>query len=95
MFDKFLTASETSRGADVPLSQLLKAVADGRIIPAGRAGTSKNSPMLFLAGDLPAITAALRGEAVAVAGRKHACSNLQEVVAKADAFRRAASEAAE
>ena len=95
MFDQFITASEAARGANVPLTQILRAVADGKLTPAGRAGASRNSAVLFLASDQPIITAVMSGAAVASAGKPHVCGSLTEIEAKAAALRRAAAEGAE
>lgn len=92
---RFLTAAEVARECNFPVSALLRAVADGRVVPAGRAGQSRNSAVLFLENDVAAVAAAVRGEAVGIVGRKHLCQNLAEVVAKGDAMRRAAAEAQE
>jgi hypothetical protein len=88
----FLTATETARACNSSLSALLRAVSDGRITPAAKAGAAKNGPILFFQTDVPAITAALTGEALATAGRPHQCGSLAEIQAAGEAFMRAASE---
>ncbi len=92
---RFLTASEVARAAGVAVSLILRAVSEGKVVPAGRAGHSKNAAILFAASDVPAISAAIRGEAVAAAGKPHQCATLAEIEAKGAAFRRAATEGAQ
>ena len=91
---RFLTATEASRAGGFTVSSLLRAVADGKVTPAGRAGHSKNSAVLFLAGDVPALAAVVLGGATAGAGAgaRHLCQSLADIEAKASAFRRAAIE---
>ena len=93
MSEKFLTLSETARNCGVPVSRLQPLVASGTIVPAGRAGSSANSPILFLAADLPAIRSALHTGSKATANRPHNCGSVAEVREKHAAFVRAASEA--
>ena len=88
---RFLTASETAREIKVPVSQVLAAVEAGSLVPAGRAGSSKNAAILFLASDLPAIRAAIESGAAA-AMRPHLCRSAGDVREKGEAFRRASSE---
>ncbi|MFZ4483351.1 MAG: hypothetical protein ACOYOL_05145 [Chthoniobacterales bacterium] len=91
---KFLTASEISRATGEPLSKILRLVADGLLAPAGRAGASANSAMIFAEGDLAEITAALRTNACAKLS-SHPCETLADVRAKAQALARAALEGRE
>ena len=63
MKPQFITLNELSREAGLPVSRINAAVEAGVIVPAGRAGTHNHSPVLFRAGDLPQLKAALCGAA--------------------------------
>ena len=91
---KFATLAEVSREAGVPASRIQAAVEAGIVTPAGRAGSHPNSPIIFLAADVPSIIDALkvtgRMKAFAATPRPpHQCRNAGEVRAKAEALNRA------
>ena len=91
---KFTTASELAREAGIPASRITAAVEAGLIHPAGRAGRHPNSPIVFLAADVPAIIEALKAsgrmKATATAPRPaHHCRDTSEVLEKAQALNRA------
>lgn len=83
----YMTASEVSRELREPLSKIISAISDGRISPAGRAGASANAAYIFRADDLPAVRAAIDGNAPAPAF--HKVASTQDIRAKATALRRA------
>jgi DNA-binding transcriptional MerR regulator len=56
----FISTAETSRRIGVPASQIHRAIEEGLITPAARAGTAANSPSCFNETDLPEIAQALQ-----------------------------------
>lgn len=94
--EKFITLSEMSREAGIPASRIQAAVEAGVLNPAGRAGRHPNSPIVFLAADVPSIIETLKatGRIKAQAPRPaHQCRDIAEVSAKAAAIRRAKEDA--
>jgi hypothetical protein len=88
---QFLTASDLGRRLCRPTSQILKAVRDGSIFPAGRAGTFPGAAIIFAEAALPQIEEVLAGRAER-GGAGHTCASAAEVRSKFDALRRARSE---
>jgi hypothetical protein len=90
---EFLTLAETARVLGVPVSRISQLVVSGHLVPAGRAGSNANSPILFLEEDIPAIQSALENSnVIAPRFRPHLCKDTAEIRAKYDAFRRAESQ---
>jgi hypothetical protein len=91
--EKFLTLAELSREAGVPASRIQASVEAGLIQAAGRAGRHPNSPIVFLASDVPSIVETLKAtgriKATATIRPPHRCTNAAEVRAKAEALSRA------
>ena len=92
--EKFTTLAELARDAGIPASRITAAVEAGLIQPAGRAGRHPNSPIVFLAAEVPNIIEALktagRIKAAATAPRPaHHCRDTSEVLEKAAALNRA------
>ena len=92
--EKFTTLAELARDAGIPASRITAAVEAGLIQPAGRAGRHPNSPIVFLASEVPNIIEALKAsgrmKAAATAPRPaHHCRTTSEVVEKAAALNRA------
>ena len=97
--EKFITLAELAREAGIPASRVTAAVEAGLIQPAGRAGRHPNSPIVFLAADVPNIIEALktagRIKAAAIVPRPpHICRDTSEVLAKAAALSKAREEGA-
>jgi hypothetical protein len=93
METQFNTASEVAREIRQPVSRVLAAVDSGILTPAGRAGSNKNSPVIFEESAIPAIRAALETGSKATALCPHKCENVAEIRAKHSAFLRAQKEA--
>jgi IMP dehydrogenase/GMP reductase len=93
MIEKFITLAEAARTAGVPASRLNGLIESGKIVPAGRAGSSPNSAIIFRASDLILIQGALSGTASGMTS--HKCANIAEIREKHAAFVRAASEGGE
>lgn len=94
--EKFTTLAELSREAGIPASRITGAVEAGLIQATGRAGRHPNSPIIFLTSEVPNIIEALKtsgrikAQAVVAPRPAHHCKTTSEVLAKADAFTRAA-----
>jgi len=93
----FLTLNELSRSAGVPASRVNAAVEAGLISPAGRAGSNKNSPLIFSSEDLPRLKDALLS-GITMKGCSTStgfkCESAADVRAKHAAMIRATEEAA-
>jgi hypothetical protein len=89
--ETFLTSSDAARRLGRPVAQILRAVADGTLHPAGRCGTFQNSAVVWREGDLAVIEEVLAGRADR-GGGGHTCASADEVRSKFDALRRARSE---
>jgi hypothetical protein len=96
MKNQFISQNELSREAGVPVSRVTAAVEAGLIAPAGRAGTHKHSPVIFLREDVPALVATLTtnsAKACATPRAGHSCASTTEVLEKAAALAKAREEA--
>jgi hypothetical protein len=62
----FFTASELSRELGLPSSRIISGVESGLIEADGRAGSSRNSPLIFNADRIESIRAALTADRPAV-----------------------------
>lgn len=99
MTKQFITQSELSREARVPVNRIQAAVEVGLIAPVGRAGNYRHAPMIFEAADLPRLIEALQTGVSFRAGSKtehipHRCQNPGEVMQKYHALQQAAREVA-
>ncbi len=97
MNTKFITQNELSREARVPVNRIQSAVEVGLICPVGRAGTSRNAPLIFDAEDLPRLVDALHtGTSFRAGGapqpKNHQCQSTLDVMAKYEALKRASEE---
>ena len=92
MSEKFTTLSEAARDCGVPISRLIGLIESGSIVPAGRAGSSSNSPIIFRDSDLILIRGALSGTACAMG--PHKCASVADVRLKHAALVRAQKEVA-
>jgi hypothetical protein len=96
MKPQFITQNELSREAGIPVSRITAAVEGGIIVPAGRAGTHKHSPVIFLREDVPGLVATLTtntAKACATTRGGHSCTSPSEVLEKAAALAKAQEEA--
>lgn len=90
---KFVSASQLSRELGCSVGKILNAVEVGLIVPAGKAGNSRNAAVIFLREDVERIrttlNAAGRAQAYASASPRpqpHRCLSARDVVEKAAAL---------
>lgn len=90
MNTKFISASELSREVGCSVGRILSAVESGIITPAGKAGNSPNSAMIFMRDDINSIKNSLectgRFKASASPTQPHRCQTPAEVLEKAQAL---------
>jgi len=93
---KFVSASELARMAGCSVGKVTAAAESGLIQIAGRAGTAKNAPMIFLWADIQNLIETLNTGFTARASlphhSPHTCSSAEEVKQKAEALMKARAE---
>ena len=88
----FFTASELSRELGIPVNRIITAVETGLLAADGRAGSNKNSALIFASNRVREIEAAVGGGHPAT--HPEPARDIAEVSAKAAAIHRAKQEGA-
>jgi hypothetical protein len=87
----YFTASELSRELGIPLNRIINAVESGNLAADGRAGSNKNSALIFASNRIREIEAAVGGGHPAT--QTEPVRDIAETSAKAAAFFRTQEEA--
>jgi hypothetical protein len=89
---KFITTAELARRAECSVAKVINHIAEGMIVPAGRAGAAQNAAFIFDERDIPSLLKTLSGNCPHPAGRSRQSRDTETIKAKAQALLRASEE---